>query len=94
MGDQGELEFREERKAPKRGRRRWSWLLRNVFRADVESCIKCGGPMRWEAAATERKTIERLIAAHGLGPAPPERSTEPRRGSGWPAAAEQLSFGW
>ena len=52
-------------------RSRWGWLLRHVFRADVETCARCGGPMRWVEAATQKDAIGRLMAKHGLGPRPP-----------------------
>gem|GEM_PF-3302446 len=36
-------------------RKRWAWLLAHVFRADLDTCVHCGGPMRWlEAATTEQ----------------------------------------
>ena len=57
--------------APTQGRSRWGWLLRHVFRADVETCPCCGGPMRWVEAATEQAAIARLLAKHGLAPQPP-----------------------
>jgi hypothetical protein len=28
------------------GRTRWSWLLKHVFQADLDTCCRCGGPMR------------------------------------------------
>jgi len=52
-------------------RRRWAWLLRHVFAADVETCPKCGGAMRWLEATTDPQSTARLMAAHGLGPQPP-----------------------
>jgi hypothetical protein len=52
-------------------RHRWSFLLKHVFRADVEHCPRCGGPMRWVEAATA-EAVERLLVKHGLTPrAPP-----------------------
>jgi NAD-dependent dihydropyrimidine dehydrogenase PreA subunit len=56
-GDQLELDFMapkstrlaDDRPAP---RKRWAWLLRHVFAADLERCTRCGGPMRWVEAAT------------------------------------------
>ncbi len=33
-------------------RKRWAWLLAHVFRADLDNCVRCGGPMRWLEAAT------------------------------------------
>jgi len=53
-------------------RKRWAWLLAHVFAADVESCPRCSGPMRWADVAQTRAQITRLLAEHGLGPrAPP-----------------------
>ena len=65
--------------APNRGRSRWGWLLRHVFRADVDTCICCGGPMRWVEAATEPTAIARLLAKHGvaLQPSPERRPSVP-----------------
>src|SRR5438445_8136907 len=31
-------------------RKRWAWLLAHVFRADLDTCPRCGGPMRWVEA--------------------------------------------
>jgi hypothetical protein len=62
-------------------RSRWGWLLRHVFRADVETCPRCGGPMRWVEAATESGAIARLLAKHDLGPEPlPKRLALPPYG--------------
>lgn len=55
-------------------RRRWSWLLKHVFAADLDHCPRCGGPMRWLEAATAEDAIARLMAKHGLAPRPPPRS--------------------
>lgn len=52
-------------------RHRWAWLLAHVFRADLDTCPRCGGPMRWVEAALTQPAIDRLLAAHGLGPGPP-----------------------
>ncbi|MBE7481597.1 MAG: transposase [Polyangiaceae bacterium] len=53
-------------------RKRWAWLLAHVFAADVETCPRCSGPMRWAEVANTRAQITRLLAEHGLGPrAPP-----------------------
>ena len=38
-------------------RKRWAWLLRHVFQADLENCPRCGGPMRWLEAATTQKAV-------------------------------------
>jgi hypothetical protein len=49
-GDQLEFAFPgHAAPTPTRGRSRWGWLLRHVFRAQVETCRRCGGPMRWES---------------------------------------------
>jgi hypothetical protein len=53
------------------GRSRWGWLLRHVFRQDVDTCVHCGGAMRWTEVATKSSDITRLLARHGLGPDPP-----------------------
>ena len=53
------------------GRSRWSWLLKRVFRAELETCSQCGGALRWVEVATQRGAIARLLAKHGLGPQPP-----------------------
>ncbi|HEX4034210.1 MAG TPA: transposase, partial [Solirubrobacteraceae bacterium] len=48
IGDQLELAGlgdADDRARP--GRNRWAWLLGHVFRADLETCERCGGPMRW-----------------------------------------------
>jgi len=82
-GDQLELGLHSRdcaASAPTQGRSRWGWLLRHVFRADVETCTRCGGPMRWVEAATEQPAIARLLAKHGLAPHPPP---EPRACAAW-----------
>ena len=61
-GDQ--LELFEDDGAPPR-RKRWAWLLQHVFRADLDTYPKCGGPMRWVEAASTRKASERLLAKLG-----------------------------
>ena len=63
-GDQLELFETQTQK-----RSRWGWLLRHVFRDDVETCRQCGGPMRWVEAATTPDAIGRLLAEHGQAPA-------------------------
>jgi len=70
------------------GRSRWGWLLRHVFRADVEKCSQCGGPMRWLEAATKKDAVARLLAKHGLAPRPPP---EPHRFA--PFGQLELPFG-
>jgi hypothetical protein len=70
-GDQLEL-FGADRVATRTGtRHRWSYLLKHVFRADLEHCPRCGGPMRWVELATG-EAVDRLLIEHGLAPrAPP-----------------------
>ena len=70
-GDQLEL-FEEERSTTRAGpRHRWSFLLKHVFRADLERCPRCGGPMRWLELATG-EAATRLLVEHGFAPrAPP-----------------------
>jgi hypothetical protein len=70
-GDQLEL-FDAPATTTKRGyRHRWSWLLAHTFRADLEHCPRCGGPMRWAEVATGEAVLPLLIE-HGLAPrAPP-----------------------
>jgi Putative transposase len=69
-GDQLELyPTASEHHPPKRAR--WAWLLAHVFRADLETCTRCGGPMLWLEIATDRDAIARLLAKHGLAPRPP-----------------------
>lgn len=58
-------------RVPAARRSRWGWLLRHVFRPDVDTCSLCGGPMRWIEAATTQGDIARLLAKHGLAPQPP-----------------------
>jgi hypothetical protein len=71
-GDQLELAGLGELEDLERPRRnRWAWLLAHVFRADVETCERCGGPMRWAEAATTQKSAARLLAKLGLAPQPP-----------------------
>jgi putative transposase len=65
-----DLDEGEEHAEPPR-RNRWAWLLAHVFRADVETCARCGGPMRWVEAATTPKSAARLLAKLGLAPQPP-----------------------
>jgi hypothetical protein len=58
-------------------RKPWAWLLRHVFQADLHTCARCAGPMRWLEAATTPGAIARLLAKHGLGPQPPPRRAQP-----------------
>jgi hypothetical protein len=59
------------------GRTRWGWLIRHVFREDVDRCEKCQGPMRWVQAATTEEAITRVLAKHGLGRRPPPPRAPP-----------------
>lgn len=61
-------------------RKRWAWLLKHVYAADLDNCPRCGGPMRWLDFVTAPDELARLLAAHGLGPQPPPRAQEPPRG--------------
>lgn len=73
-GDQLDLRFGSgdaNTAARTSGRSRWGWLLRHVFRADLDTCSLCGGPMRWLEAATRQADTTRLLAKHGLAPQPP-----------------------
>lgn len=57
-----------------------AWLLRHVFRADLDSCPECAGPMRWLEAAATRQASERLLAKLGLAPRPPPPPRSDPRG--------------
>jgi hypothetical protein len=76
-GDQLELFDNDE--APPR-RKRWAWLLQHVFRADLDTCPNCAGPMRWLEAATTREASERLLTKRGLAPQPPPSPRSDPRG--------------
>jgi len=54
-------------------RKRWAWLLApgSLFRADLETCVHCGGPMRWLEAATTEQAATSLLVKLGLAPQPP-----------------------
>jgi hypothetical protein len=85
-GDQLELGFGSadsaaSASAPSHGRSRWGWLLAHVFRADVDTCVRCGGPMRWVEVATEPAAIARLLAKHRVAPEP-ARARRTRTASG------------
>jgi hypothetical protein len=69
-GDQLELLGSDEDDQPP-ARKRWAWVLQHVFRADLDSCPRCGGPMRWMEAATTPQQAQRLLAKLGLAPQPP-----------------------
>ena len=63
-GDQLELAFDggNDEAPVGSGRSLWGWLLRHAFRADVETCKECGGPMGWVHAARAPPDIARLLA--------------------------------
>ena len=65
-GDQIALRFGEKDSHNNITRKRWSWLLKHVFAADLESCPRCRGPMRWKEIAVKTSDIARLMIAHGL----------------------------
>jgi len=67
-------------------RKRWARLLAHVFRADLDTCVRCGGPMRWLEAATTEQAATALLAKLGLAPQPPP--TPP------PGLFGQLRFGF
>ncbi|MDX2056000.1 MAG: hypothetical protein SFV15_26595 [Polyangiaceae bacterium] len=71
-GDQLELLANPDDKPPST-RKRWAWLLKHVFSADLDVSPRCGGVLRWSDAATTTEDIQRLMAAHGLVPQPPPR---------------------
>jgi hypothetical protein len=45
--------------------------LKRVFRADVDTCCQCGGPMRWVEAARTVEAAADLLGRLGLAPRPP-----------------------
>lgn len=75
---------------PRHARTRWGWLLKHVFQQDVDTCSRCGGPMRWVEAATTPDAIARLMASHGLAPEPPAR---PPRSAATAVGQQKLQFG-
>ncbi len=60
--------------APNKPKRNpWAWLIKKVFLVDVTECPERGGKMKWMEACTEKRDINRVLAAHGLAPrAPPQ----------------------
>ena len=71
-GDQLELPLEEGDK--RSGRQRWAWVLRHVFAADLDTCPRCGGAMRWVEVATTDNAIARVLAEQGIqARAPPVR---------------------
>jgi Putative transposase len=61
----------DDAQEPPASRKPWAWLLKHVFQADLQTCPRCSGPMRWMEAATTPGAIARLLAKHGLAPQPP-----------------------
>ena len=53
-------------RASRRSRYRWAQLLSRVFGVDVESCGKCGGPVKIVAAVVERSQVRRYLEHAGL----------------------------
>jgi hypothetical protein len=76
LGDQLVLALDADRDQPAR-RKRWAWLLRHVFKADLDTCRRCSGPMRWVEAAASRDAARNLLARLGLAPRPPPASHAP-----------------
>ncbi len=70
-GDQLGLALEADSDEPPAGRKRWAWLLRHVFGVDLDTCARCGGPMRWMQAATTGEDARELLARLGLAPRPP-----------------------
>jgi hypothetical protein len=73
----GEQEDVDGEQAP--SRKPWAWLLRHVFKIDVNVCPLCEGRMRWLEIATTPDDIARLLAREGLGPRPPPPPRARRR---------------
>jgi len=44
-GDQLELPKLNAHTDARPSRKRWAWLLAHVFRADLDTCVRCGGHM-------------------------------------------------
>jgi hypothetical protein len=75
-------------------RRPWAWLLRYVWQADVSTCSRCGGPMKWVEVATAPEAIRRVLAELDLQGAD---DPTPRRTTSRPYRApppEQLGLGF
>jgi hypothetical protein len=70
-GDQLELALDAGSHEPPTRRKRWAWLLRHVFAADLDTCPRCSGPLRWVQAATTAPDARQLLARLGLAPRPP-----------------------
>jgi hypothetical protein len=78
-GDQVELALDADHDEPA-PRKRWAWLLRHVFKADLDTCPRCGGGMRWAEAAASKDEARDLLARLGLGPRPPPAPKPPPLG--------------
>jgi hypothetical protein len=78
-GDQLELELGDQGADRTPTRKRWAWLLRHVFAADLDNCRRCSGPMRWVQAARNAEQARELLARLGLGPRPPPSTTRAAR---------------
>ncbi len=78
-GDQLELALDAESDEPA-PRKRWAWLLKHVFAADLDTCPRCGGPMRWMEAAATAEAARDLLARLGLAPRPPPAPHPPPLG--------------
>lgn len=76
-GDQLELALDEHRDTEPPTRKRWAWLLRHVFKAELDTCPRCGGAMRWAEAAATREAARDLLARLGLGARPPPPAAHP-----------------
>ena len=76
LGDAKQVPLFED--APNKPKRNpWAWLLKKVFLVDVTECPDCGGRMKWMEACTEKRDINRVLAAHGLAPRAPPPVPEP-----------------
>jgi hypothetical protein len=72
-----QLELDHGDAAPPR-RKRWAWLLAHVF-ADLDTCPRCSGPMRWVQAATNREAACEQLERLGRAPRPlPAQPFTPR----------------
>ena len=72
-GDQLELLGEADDCSSATSRYRWAWMLAHVFRADVDTCSKCGGSMRWVEVAKTEAAAHRLMVQLGYAPQPPPR---------------------
>jgi hypothetical protein len=85
-GDQLELALDAESTEPA-PRKRWPWLLKHVFQADLDTCPRCGGAMRWIEAAASAESARELLARLGLAARPPPAPKPP------PLGQLELPFG-